>query len=111
MPLIFLVEVLIFGPQIHAYSEARQTAPSLSFGFSVFLEKSIQNWNKQTKKPKKKKKKNYLAAAAAKSLQSCPTLCDPMDCRPPGSSVHGIFQARVLEWGKTILSVLFIGTE
>ena len=30
--------------------------------------------------------------------QSCPTLCDPMDCSPPGSSVHGIFQARILEW-------------
>ena len=30
--------------------------------------------------------------------QSCPTLCDPMDCSPPGSSVRGIFQARVLEW-------------
>ena len=37
------------------------------------------------------------AAAAAKLLQSCPTLCDPMDCSPPGSSVQGIFQARVLE--------------
>ena len=36
--------------------------------------------------------------AAAKSLQSCPTLCNPMDCSLPGSSVHGIFQARVLEW-------------
>ena len=34
----------------------------------------------------------------AKSLQSCPTLCDPMDCSPPGSSVHGILQARILEW-------------
>ena len=31
--------------------------------------------------------------------QSCPTLCDPMDCSLPGPSVHGIFQARVLEWG------------
>ena len=31
--------------------------------------------------------------------QSCPTLSDPMDCSLPGSSVHGIFQARVLEWG------------
>ena len=31
--------------------------------------------------------------------QSCPTPSDPMDCSPPGSSVHGIFQARVLEWG------------
>ena len=37
-------------------------------------------------------------AAAAQSLQSCPTLCDPMDCSPAGSSVHGISQARVLEW-------------
>ena len=34
----------------------------------------------------------------AKSLRSCPTLGDPMDCSPPGSSVHGILQARVLEW-------------
>ena len=31
--------------------------------------------------------------------QSCPTLSDPMDCSPPGSFIHGIFQARVLEWG------------
>ena len=38
------------------------------------------------------------AAAAAKSLQSCLTLCDPIDGSPPGSSIHGIFQARVLEW-------------
>ena len=38
------------------------------------------------------------AAAAAKLLQLCPTLCDPMDCSPPGSSVHRILQARVLEW-------------
>ena len=44
------------------------------------------------------------AAAAAKSLQSCPTLCDPMDCGPPGSSIHGIFQARVLEWGAIAFS-------
>ena len=35
----------------------------------------------------------------AKLLQSCPTLSDVMDCSLPGSSVHGIFQARVLEWG------------
>ena len=39
------------------------------------------------------------AAATAKSLQLCPTLCDPMDCSLPGSSVYGIFQARVLGWG------------
>ena len=45
--------------------------------------------------------------------QSCPTLSDPMDCSPPGSSIHGIFQARVLEWGAIAFSemrtqVLFI---
>ena len=39
------------------------------------------------------------AAAAAKSLQSCPTLCDPIDSSPPGSPVPGILQARTLEWG------------
>ena len=39
-----------------------------------------------------------LKPAAAKSLQSCPTLCDPMDCSPPGSPVPGILQARTLEW-------------
>ena len=38
------------------------------------------------------------AAAAAKSLQSCPTLRDPIDGSPPGSSVPGILQARTLEW-------------
>ena len=38
------------------------------------------------------------AAAAAKSLQSCPTLCDPIDGSPPGSLVPGILQARTLEW-------------
>ena len=38
--------------------------------------------------------------------QSCLTLSDPMDCSPPGSSVHGIFQARVLEWGAIALSAI-----
>ena len=40
----------------------------------------------------------HPAAAAAKSLQSCPTLCDPIDSSPPGSPVPGILQARPLEW-------------
>ena len=38
------------------------------------------------------------AAAAAKSLQSCPTLCDPIDGSPPGSAVPGILRERTLEW-------------
>ena len=41
----------------------------------------------------------YLdSAAAAKSLQSCLTLCDPIDGNPPGSPIPGILQARILEW-------------
>ena len=44
------------------------------------------------------------AAAAAKSLQSCPTLCDPIDSSPPGSPVPGILQARTLEWAAISLS-------
>ena len=44
------------------------------------------------------------AAAAAKSLQSCSTLCDPMDCSLPGSSVQGSLQVRVLEWAAIAFS-------
>ena len=39
--------------------------------------------------------KNKIVSEVA---QSCPTVCDPVDCRPPGSSVHGILQAGILEW-------------
>ena len=44
------------------------------------------------------KSRDIAAAAAAKSLQSCPTLCGPIDGSPPGSTVPGILQARTLEW-------------
>ena len=42
--------------------------------------------------------KYVCACMHVKSLQSCVTLCDSMDCSPPGSSVHGVFQVRILEW-------------
>ena len=45
-----------------------------------------------------------MKGTAAKSLQLCLTLSDPMDCSLPGSSIHGIFQARVLEWGAIAFS-------
>ena len=45
--------------------------------------------------------------STAKSLQSCRTLCNPIDGSPPGSSAHGILQARVLEWGAIAFSNLF----
>ena len=66
------------------YNLKLSTLPILLFIFTVSI---IQNLY-------------YIhVAAAAKLLQLCPTLCDPIDGSPAGSSVHGIFQARVLEWG------------
>ena len=53
------------------------------------IKKTLTPWKKSYDQP---------AAAAAKSLQSCPTLCDPTDGSPPGSPVPGILQARTLEW-------------
>ena len=53
---------------------------------------------------------NDYTAAAVKSLQSCPTLSNAMDCSLPGSSIHGIFQVRVLEWGAIAFSKRAAGT-
>ena len=46
-----------------------------------------------------------LSVSLSEVAQSCPTLCDPMDCSLPGSSLHGILQARVLEWGAISVSL------
>ena len=53
---------------------------------------------RRVKTPNRFTLKMAAAAAAAKSLQSCPTLCDPIDGSPPGSLIPGILQARTLEW-------------
>ena len=58
--------------------------------FHSALEQDFSNFNLHTDLA--------AAAAAAKSLQLCPTLCDPREGNPPGSSVPGILQARILEW-------------
>ena len=62
-------------------------------------------WQNSLQIKKKKRKKKCIVASTfyhafvhAKLLQSCPALCNPMDCSPPGSSVSGILQARILEW-------------
>ena len=47
-----------------------------------------------------------MVESESEATQSCPTLHDPMDCSLPGSSAHGIFQARVLEWGAIAFSLL-----
>ena len=49
----------------------------------------------------------FLSAAATKSLQSCPTLCDPINGSPPGSPIPGILQARTLEWAAISFINLF----
>ena len=53
-------------------------------------------YSRQCVSPRKKKKKKDLCLCLV--TQPCPTLWDPLDCSPPSSSVHGIFQARILEW-------------
>ena len=63
----------------------------------------LQPWNLKMLAPWKKSY-DQPAAAAAKSPQSCPTLCDPINGSPPGSSVPGILQARTLEWVAISLS-------
>ena len=54
-------------------------------------------WLPKSFQEDKSKEKKGSARMCAKSLQSCPTLCNPVDCSPPGSSVHEILQARILE--------------
>ena len=49
----------------------------------------------------------FIYEGEGEVAQSCPTPSDPMDCSLPGSSVHGIFQARVLEWGVMAFSEIF----
>ena len=58
----------------------------------------LLQWRRDLYRGNQVKMRSLAAAAAAKSLQSCPTLCDPRDGSPPGSPVPGILQARTLEW-------------
>ena len=66
--------------------------------------KAIRKKKGTIRRKKERKKDRWPAAAAAKSLQSCPTLCDPTDGRQPGSPIPGILQARTLEWVATSFS-------
>ena len=62
---------------------------------AIKIREQLHMWNREQEK---EIFRGETAATAAKSLQSCPTLCDPIDGSPPGSSVPGILQARTLEW-------------
>ena len=77
---------------------------NLLSGSSAFTKSSLNIWKFMVHVLLKPGLENFgitllaCAAAAAKSLQSCPTLCDPIDSSPPGSPVPGILKARTLEW-------------
>ena len=58
----------------------------------------VNNWKSEVAFPLTEKQRLNLGFAAAKSLQSCLTLCDPIDSSPPGSPIPGVLQARTLEW-------------
>ena len=62
---------------------------------------------KQTKRPATDERR-MCGVCEREVAQSCPTLCDPMDGSLPGSSIHGICQARVLEWGAITFSDIYI---
>ena len=64
----------------------------------LVISKVIQKHSNMTLPPLCLSPMHVAAAAAAKSLQSCLTLCDPIDGSPPGSAIPGILQARTLEW-------------
>ena len=75
----------------------------LSFSQKIFFghlrfTNQAEHWVKYGRSEKHGPCTQITAAAAAKSLQSCPTLCNPIDISPPGSPVPGILQARTLEW-------------
>jgi len=80
-----LKDRLHLNPMFHFFSGFHTSSPR-GYTHSCLLKKLC-------------KENRYLHVSMhAKQLQSCPTLCDLMDCSPPGSSVHGISQARILEW-------------
>ena len=94
-------------------NEIESTQPSiLFFGFYSVGLKMVVLLRTDKKNPERKPSKflmesqggraiclvSWVVCAAAKLLQSCPTVCDPVDCSLPGPSVRGILEARILEW-------------
>ena len=76
------------SPQLLTFSIIPQCLMFQQNGSKYFFRKEIAFWTTGGESD----------IMCAKSPQLCPTLCDPMDCSPPGSSVHGILQTRILEW-------------
>ena len=86
------------NPCIYVYLIFDKRGKNIQWGKdSLFIKWCWENWTATCKRMKLEK---FLTSSVQFSsvTQSCPTLCDHMDCSLPGSSVHGIFQERILEW-------------
>ena len=88
--LTLFTEILVGG------SVSRTTKPRRQQRFRTFFAPLKEG--KGTWRGREREGGVWCHAGLCSFTQSCPTLCDPADCSPPGSSVHGIFQARILEW-------------
>ena len=90
--------------QIQPHTAFHQTSLYTSPLYSYTAAASNWNWKLkshtiiQLNSQNTHKVVTHIMASCAKVTQSCPTLHDPMDCSPPGSSVHGVLWARILEW-------------
>jgi len=102
--------ILFMNTGMYIHIHTKYTIPPLTHLHTKILayedtpHVTLQLEKKLGKKTKWEKRTSWAAAAAAKSLQSCLTLCDPIDGSPPGSPIPGILQARTLEWVAISLS-------
>ena len=96
--LYFLSEQFLKLPYTHLIQKSNKDKRNITDRFMKIIRKSFNFDNLLIKINKITLRYWLSSAAAAKSLQSCPTLCDPIDSSPPGSAVPGILQARTLEW-------------
>ena len=90
---MFIAVLLIIAPKVGTTPNAHQlTCTPISIQWNAIrLSKGMKHW------PMPQTNNRWKHSLCALSSSSCPTLCKPMDCSPPGSSLHGIFQARILE--------------
>ena len=86
---------------LHIHGSASKVSTKSGSGSTYLLKNSVCRWTHLLQTHVVQGSTVY---SISEVTQSCPTLCNPMDCSLPGSSVHGIFQARVLEWGAIAFS-------
>ena len=95
------------GSSVHGILQARILEwAAISFSGGIFLTPGIECVSPAWADRFFTTSTTWERKSESEVAQLCPTLCDPMDCSLPGSFIHGIFQARVLEWGATAFSSL-----